>query len=418
MLNKGEMFLTVFFILMAFSIGLFAKISPVYAFAIQEVMVTDVTPASFSVVWLSDLEVVGDIELFQDNEGLYPEVSHNVIKTPCSDEQIFSQAASNGIIKIKVEGLTKDTAYYFRLTCTMAEDANQTAVYPEDNSLIEVITENEARLSTIVETDEVKLMSNLMMAEMYQEDKVTPADSSLVVASISGASYPISAYVGEGALSPGCILDLYNLFDQTQHTTMEPIEGSEIIFFHYKGQEQTAIRKFFLPAEFPEAEPIRPVGKEQDIFLAEGLNYISFQVDPENSDQIHTALTDKFTELWTFKNGTWIDLTYNDSCVFYPNQGYLITATEPVTLTAVGGWRIDPIPLDEGLNIIGYRSEVPMPVEEVMAPLVGKYTCIWGYSEGTWRSYDPRLQTVLNTLTEIVPGKSYYLNMKEAGAKW
>ena len=53
-----------------------------------------------------------------------------------------------------------------------------------------------------------------------------------------------------------------------------------------------------------------------------------------------------------------------------------------------------------------------------MSPLVGKYTCIWGYSEGRWRSYDPKVKTVLNTLTEIVPGKSYYIEVKDAGVKW
>jgi len=46
MMNKGERSLKAFLILMLFTIWLFAKLSPIYAFEIKEVMVTDVTPAS------------------------------------------------------------------------------------------------------------------------------------------------------------------------------------------------------------------------------------------------------------------------------------------------------------------------------------------------------------------------------------
>jgi len=291
-------------------------------------------------------------------------------------------------------------------------------IYPEDNSLMEVVTEDEARVDQGEGAYKARLTSNLMVVDSYLDDKVTPAEGSLVVAMIDGASYPISAYVGEGALSPSCAVDLYNLFDQLQHSTMEPLGGSEITIFFYKGMEQTAIRTFSLPLEFPEAEPVTPVGIEQEITLDEGVNYFSFQVDPRNSAEIHAALEGRYTELWTFVKGSWLDLTHDDSFLFYPNQGYLITTTQQILITAVGGWRLDPIPLDKGLNIVGYRSEQPVPVEEAMAPLIGKYTSIWGYHDGEWYSYDPRLPAVINNLTEIVPGRSYYLEVKETGVRW
>lgn len=399
---------------------LLAPFSPAAALDITEVMVTDVTPASFCVVSITSEEVSGKIriEIYQDRNGLYPVSSYNIIEVPCTDTSIFNQAASKGINKIKVEGLSDSTDYYFRFSATSILDPNVTAVYPSDNTLHGVTTEKEASLSKQEEGREIRLKNNLLAADFYLEDKITAADHTLVIAGVEGASYPISAFVGEGTDSPLCVFDLHNLFCGTLHTTLKPTPGSSILFYHYNGSVRTAIRRFFIPATLPEDEAIFPVGITQQITLSQGLNYISFQVDPQNSEEIHSVLHGKYTEIWTYENGTWIDLMQDSTYIFRPSLGYHITTTEPLAITAIGGWRVDEIPLNEGLNIVGYRSDMPVPVEEAMAPLVGKYTRIWGYDNGQWASYDPKLPDALNTLTQILPGRAYYIFAKESGVCW
>jgi hypothetical protein len=95
-----------------------------FALEVTEVMVSDVTPASFCVVFLTSEKASADIALYQDTDGLYPVSSYTIIDTPCTDEALFSQAAQKGIRKIKVTDLSQDTTYYFKLIATSTEDPN------------------------------------------------------------------------------------------------------------------------------------------------------------------------------------------------------------------------------------------------------------------------------------------------------
>ena len=94
-------------LIIVFSLFLLVK-SPLWALEISEVMVTDVTPSAFCVIWLAGESATGDIEVYQDTAGSYPVASYSVVNTPCQDAQIFARAAAKGIIKIKVEGLSKN----------------------------------------------------------------------------------------------------------------------------------------------------------------------------------------------------------------------------------------------------------------------------------------------------------------------
>lgn len=71
-------------------------------------------------------------------------------------------------------------------------------------------------------------------------------------------------------------------------------------------------------------------------------------------------------------------------------------------LTLSQGWNLVSLPLEPTNNAI----------TSVLAPIAGKFTAVWTYAGGRWYCYNPSVPG-LNDLTNMVPGKGYWIHMRE-----
>ena len=83
----------------------------------HHVMVTDVTPVSFSVIWASSEACTSNIIVFLDEEGNEAATGIAIVPQPVNsgDMSIAVAAEDNGVMKVRVTGLAPDTAYYFQM---------------------------------------------------------------------------------------------------------------------------------------------------------------------------------------------------------------------------------------------------------------------------------------------------------------
>jgi hypothetical protein len=100
------------------------------------------------------------------------------------------------------------------------------------------------------------------------------------------------------------------------------------------------------------------------------------------------------------------------------HHGYWIDMAISDTLTITGTYAISTvITLDTGWNLIGFPSSVEKPVSEVLAPIAGQYTIIWGYeatdTADPWKKYDPAVPAFLNDLEMMQPWYGYWIDVTD-----
>jgi hypothetical protein len=99
-------------------------------------------------------------------------------------------------------------------------------------------------------------------------------------------------------------------------------------------------------------------------------------------------------------------------------RGYWLLTTSAVDLTAVG---LRPLTTDitlcVGWNLIGYPAPLERAVQDVLAPISGKYNLVYGYDAADtgdpWKVYDP-VFPVGNTLETMQPGWGYWIHMTQS----
>jgi hypothetical protein len=98
-------------------------------------------------------------------------------------------------------------------------------------------------------------------------------------------------------------------------------------------------------------------------------------------------------------------------------MGYWLDMDGPASLS-VGGTRslTTTVTLCPGWNLIGYPAGSAKPVTEVLAPIAGKYSIVYGYDASDaadpWEKYDPSFP-VGNDLTHMRPGFGYWISMTQ-----
>ena len=97
--------------------------------------------------------------------------------------------------------------------------------------------------------------------------------------------------------------------------------------------------------------------------------------------------------------------------------GIWLRATNACTLT-ISGRRIataKDIPLNTGLNLVGYPSLQPRPITNALSSIEGKYIRVYTYGAGQpespWLLFDFTVPAALNALTEMKPGSAYWIEM-------
>jgi len=146
-------------------------------------------------------------------------------------------AEDNGVMKVRVNGLEPSKTYQFQ-TVTTAKDDGLALVTPMYAQPIEVMTED---ASSTVQNDPIK-------QKIYDEDS-SPADGALLVVSVEGAKYPVTAWVGEVLFSPWAQVNLNNLYSEKDGDPLALSGGEELTLWSFGGSlgNYVNIQKFGTP---------------------------------------------------------------------------------------------------------------------------------------------------------------------------
>jgi hypothetical protein len=194
---------------------------------VTEVMVTDVTTRSFSVIWASSEASYPGLHVYDNAEGTVPTSDAVITLQPVEGDNngIGIVAEDNGVLKVRVSGLEPDTTYYFQ-TVTTAKSTLDVTCYPATPLFPGVTTESLVLRTKMCGEAEVPFTNDVITVECYLPESSTPAEGTLLVAEVEGCHYPISRFVGDCVPVPEAYIDLNNLFSLQSYTT-KPIYGGE-----------------------------------------------------------------------------------------------------------------------------------------------------------------------------------------------
>jgi hypothetical protein len=174
----------------------------------NSLVVTDVTPVKFSVVWGTQEPATGWVSVFLEPEGTRPCTE----ATALSESSEHPPAEGIGVLKVSVIGLKPDTEYFFRTLTTLTKNS---AVY--ESPMTRVKTE---KASVIVRND--------VLVQKVEIGDAKLAPGMLVIASVESASYPITGWVGDGVPEEWAAIDTNNFYNSQTHVNLE-LSGGEVL---------------------------------------------------------------------------------------------------------------------------------------------------------------------------------------------
>lgn len=179
------------------------------------VQLTNVTPTSVSVVWMTDIPAEPDVEVYSDaatvskiTDGIY------ITAMPDTTSAVAAAAKNNGIMKVRVSGLSANTKYYVKTVTrdsSLAENIGYSGIM-EVTTAKEVVPYRVAADGTLL-----GFANDLMTMKVYirpNDVSAVPGLGNIIILESSSLAYPISAFVGTGINPPNSVLDLNNVFDQ------------------------------------------------------------------------------------------------------------------------------------------------------------------------------------------------------------
>ncbi|MBU4260841.1 MAG: hypothetical protein KKC76_03035 [Proteobacteria bacterium] len=228
---------------------------------ITDVRVTDVTPQSFSVIWISSEASSPDLHVFDDPDGLVPTADALIIPHPVAsgNNDIVLAAEDNGVMKVRVTGLAPETSYYFQ-TVTTSLATSDVTLEPAGTPLLSVTTESRLVKSKITGEAEIPFTNDLIAFDCYFQDGVTPAEGTLLVAELEGGKHPVSNFVGDGISIPKAYADLNNLFNSLTSENMPLSGGEKITLTKFMGIHGVVVADYIVPANDNLGEIKQPVG--------------------------------------------------------------------------------------------------------------------------------------------------------------
>ena len=186
------------------------------AFAVPETVslrVTDVTTSSFALVWMTDVAANPAVEVYSDS-AMSNRLTDAVTVTPMPDlpQSVAAVARSRGIMKVRVAGLTPETRYFVR--SVTVSPADQTSI--GYSGLQEVTTAAAVVPYRLAGDGSLQGFANDLLAmKVYirpGDSDALPGQGDLVMLESPVSPYPVSAFIGAGAVAPEGVLDLGNLF--------------------------------------------------------------------------------------------------------------------------------------------------------------------------------------------------------------
>jgi hypothetical protein len=126
-------------------------------------------------------------------------------------------------MKVRVSGLAVNTTYQFQTVTTSKADG-LALVTPAYSELLSVVTES---ATTAVTNDLIK--------QSIYDETGSAADGTLLVASVEGGTYPITAWVGEDLASPWARVDLNQIYSASTHENLQLQGDEELTLWSYGG---------------------------------------------------------------------------------------------------------------------------------------------------------------------------------------
>ena len=408
----------------------FLLVLPVAAYAgapeVSHVMVTDVTTTSFSVIWAANEASTANLEVYEDEFGT--ELAADLLITPhpieSGDDTIKTAAEDNGVMKVRATGLAPDTTYYF-MTITTSKSTEETTDYPDAAPFISVTTESETVRTYESGGDVLPFSNDLIIEPCYLDDGTTYAEGTLLLATVAGGSYPITAFVGDGVDSPYAIIDLNNVFCRDTDKNLDLSQGPNLTLLNFRGMAGNSIVTHVVPLD----ELLSEV-KPPEFGLKAGWNFVSFQLEPGDTDleTVLAPIIDKISSIWAYdsENDHWFRYDWRPDAPWWLNDienvhalvGYWLLIEEDTSLTVNGSFVTDEsISLNEGWNLVGFRSIEQRNLMDATDPISDKINAIWSYdlSSDHWFRYDwcPDAPWWLNDLQYIESGKAYWIDVSE-----
>lgn len=212
------------------------------------VMVTDVTPRSFSVIWASSEASYPDLYVYDDAAGSIPTADAVITLQPvkCGNSTLGVISENNGVLKVKVTSLVPNTTYYIQ-TVTTSKSTMDVSYYPASTPLRSATTESLVVRTKMCGDAKIPFVNDLITVDCYLPNGFTPAEGTLLLAEVEGCEYPVSCFVGDCMPLPKAYIDLNNLFSYQWYET-EPLFGGEtLVLTQFMGIHGFETLEYFIP---------------------------------------------------------------------------------------------------------------------------------------------------------------------------
>jgi len=245
----------------------FAAVSQVYAVPeTVSVRVTDVTPVSFAVVWMTDVPASPTLQVCRDSAMTdCLSGSENLKPMPDADPAIATDAKQKGIMKVRAQGLKAQSRYYVRtVTVDPANPANigYSGVLEVTTASNVVAHKNQDEGGTVALAND-QLAMRIYVAPGEANSAVTVGD--LLVLETPNSGHPVSAFAGQGIAVPEGLLDLNNLFGLTGES-LDLVGGETALLRIYRGGTLSALLHY---RRFPTDTSLGGVGEPVRGFFAD-----------------------------------------------------------------------------------------------------------------------------------------------------
>ncbi len=240
---------------------------------VQDIIITDVTSVSFSVIWTSDQPSNCDIAVFTNENGT-EDISATLMITPhptrSNNPTIVTAAQNRGVMKVRVSSLTPSSIYYFRLRTTSTSTGEETLT-PLNSPYPPVTTATAVAKTTGEGLDETPFTNDLIYQDVFEADGTSPANGAMLLASIEGGSYPLSSFVGDGLTSPKAVIDLNNLYSNLSRETFALQGGQKIILTAFYGNDAPAESALVVPRNQNLLSARSPIGLAEAILILQAM---------------------------------------------------------------------------------------------------------------------------------------------------
>jgi len=401
----------------------FLLVLPVAAYGgvpeVNHVMVTDVTTCSFSVIWAASEASTADLDVYEDEDGYVPVADAIITPHPIEsgDDTIKTAAEDNGVMKVRVTDLEPDTTYYF-MTITTSKSSTDTTYNPGAAPFTPVTTESKTVRTYESGGDVLPFSNDLIIEACYLNDGTTPAEGTLLLATLEGGNYPITAFVGDGVDPSYALIDLNNVFSRNTYENIDLSQGLNLTLLNFRGLAGNSI----VTHEVPFDDSLSEV-KPPEFGFKVGWNMVSFQLEPivPDVETVLAPIMDKVSAIWGYDSSSkeWLSFDtsippeWNDLTECHVFTGYWLQMNDDASLMVRGSFSSNPILLHAGWNLVGNRSIQTVDIVDAIGPILNKLNAVWTYdvAENKWLSYDTSIPPEWNDLNCMEPGQGYWLDM-------